>query len=59
MVLNAVRKNRPFVFDHADQRQFFQETYAGVVEACYDDIVAWESEYGIPDANPTGADLRS
>ena len=57
MVLNAVRNNRPFVFDHADQRQFFRETYSGVVEACYDDIEAWEREHGLPEANPTGAAL--
>lgn len=57
MVLNAVRNNRPFVFDHADQRRFFRETYSSVVEACYDDIEAWEAKHGIPEANPTGADL--
>ncbi len=57
MVLNAVRHNRPFVFDHADQRDLFRQTYASVVEACYDDIEAWEREHGIPDANPTGAVL--
>jgi NAD(P)-dependent dehydrogenase (short-subunit alcohol dehydrogenase family) len=59
MVLNAVRKNRPFVFDHADQRRHFAETYSSVVEACYDDIEAWEREHGLPAANPTGAELRS
>jgi NAD(P)-dependent dehydrogenase (short-subunit alcohol dehydrogenase family) len=58
MVLNAVRKNRAFVFDHADQRRFFRQTYSDVVEACYDDIAAWEQEHGIPEGNPTGASLR-
>jgi NAD(P)-dependent dehydrogenase (short-subunit alcohol dehydrogenase family) len=48
IVLRAVRNNRPFVFDHADQRRFFQETYASVVEACYDDIEAYEREVGKP-----------
>ena len=57
MVLKAVRNNRPFVFDHADQRRFFHETYASVVDACYDDIERWEAEHGLPDANPTGAEL--
>jgi NAD(P)-dependent dehydrogenase (short-subunit alcohol dehydrogenase family) len=57
MVLQAVRNNRPFVFDHADQRRHFRETYSGVVEACYDDIDAWEREHGLPPANPTGAML--
>ncbi len=57
MVLNAVSNNRPFVFDHADQRRFFRETYASIVEACYDDIDAWEAEHGLPEANPTGAAL--
>ena len=57
IVLNAVRNNRPLVFDHAEQRRFFKETYSSIVEACYDDIEAWEREHGTPDANPTGADL--
>jgi NAD(P)-dependent dehydrogenase (short-subunit alcohol dehydrogenase family) len=57
IVLNAVRNNRPFAFDHADQRRFFRETYSSVVEACYDDIEAWEREHGVPEANPTGAKL--
>lgn len=50
MVLRAVRNNRPFIFDHAEQRRFFKETYADVVEACYDDIETWEREHGIPAA---------
>jgi hypothetical protein len=54
MVLRAVRNNRPFVFDHAEQRRFFRETYSSVVEACYDDIDAWEREHGTPEANPQG-----
>lgn len=58
MVLNAVRGNRAFAFDHADQRKFFRETYSAVVEACYDDIEAWEDEHGLPDANPYGAALK-
>lgn len=57
IVLNAVRNNRPFVFDHAEQRQNFRETYSSIVEACYDDIDAWEREHGTPDVNPHGAKL--
>jgi len=57
MVLDAVRNNRAFAFDHADQRRFFRETYAAVVEACYDATDAWERENGLPPANPTGAML--
>lgn len=57
MVLNAVRNNRPFVFDHADQRRHFRETYSAIVEACYDDCDAWEREHGLPEANPHGAML--
>lgn len=49
IVLNAVRRDRPFVFDHAEQRPDFRETYADVVEACYDDIAAWEAEHGTPE----------
>src|ERR1700740_948407 len=57
MVLRAVRNNRPLVFDHADQRRLFRETYSDVVEACYDDIEAYERECGVPPANPPGAVL--
>jgi NAD(P)-dependent dehydrogenase (short-subunit alcohol dehydrogenase family) len=57
MVLDAVRHNRPFVFDHPDQRRLFRETYANVVEACYDAADAWAETHGQPAANPTGAEL--
>lgn len=57
MVLDAVRHNRAFVFDHPDQRRLFRETYSDVVEACYDAADAWEQEHGAPPANATGADL--
>jgi NAD(P)-dependent dehydrogenase (short-subunit alcohol dehydrogenase family) len=50
MVLRAVQNNRRFVFDHADQRRFFKETYSDVVESCYDDIEAYEREQGLPPA---------
>jgi len=48
IVLKAVRNERPFVFDHAEQRQAFRDTYSSVVEACYDDIEAYEKEFGTP-----------
>jgi NAD(P)-dependent dehydrogenase (short-subunit alcohol dehydrogenase family) len=48
MVLRAVRHNRPFIFDHGDQRRAFRETYSRIVEACYDDIDAYEREIGVP-----------
>jgi NAD(P)-dependent dehydrogenase (short-subunit alcohol dehydrogenase family) len=57
MVLDAVRHNRAFAFDHAEQRRFFRETYSGIVEACYDAADAWEQAHGLPQANPAGADL--
>ncbi len=57
IVLNAVKNNRPFVFDHANQRQLFFETYAKIVDSCYDDIAQWEAENGLPAINPTGAML--
>lgn len=57
IVMNAIKNNRPFVFDHAEQRRYFHETYSSVVEACYDDIEAWEAEHGTPDPNPSGAAL--
>lgn len=57
MVLDAVKNNRAFVFDHPEQRQLFRETYAQIVEQCYDAAEAWEREHGRPAANPTGAAL--
>jgi NAD(P)-dependent dehydrogenase (short-subunit alcohol dehydrogenase family) len=57
MVLDAVRHNRAFAFDHPDQRRLFRETYSGIVEACYDAADAWEQAHGLPPANPTGAEL--
>lgn len=54
MVLNAVRNNRAFVFDHPEQREFFRSTYSSVVEACYDDADAWHEQHGTPEANPHG-----
>jgi NAD(P)-dependent dehydrogenase (short-subunit alcohol dehydrogenase family) len=58
MVLLAVKNDRPFVFDHSDDRERFREDYSSVVEACFDDIAAYERIFGIPEANPTGAELR-
>lgn len=49
IVLRAVRDDRPFVFDHAEQRRFFRATYSDLVEACYDDIEAYEKERGVPE----------
>lgn len=57
MVLDAVRNNRLFAFDHPEQRAEFRRTYAQVVEACYDATEAWEAEHGRPEANPHGASL--
>jgi hypothetical protein len=48
IVLRAVQNNRPLVFDHADQRRYFRETYSSMVESCYDDIDAYEREMGLP-----------
>jgi NAD(P)-dependent dehydrogenase (short-subunit alcohol dehydrogenase family) len=57
MVLQAIRNNRAFVFDHPEQREHFKRTYSAIVEACYDDAEAWHRENGTPAANPTGAVL--
>ena len=59
MVLEAVRRNRAFVFDHPEQRAEFRRTYSAVVEACYDDTDRWHREHGTPEANPHGARLVS
>ncbi|MBB4860655.1 NAD(P)-dependent dehydrogenase (short-subunit alcohol dehydrogenase family) [Novosphingobium chloroacetimidivorans] len=57
MVLDAVRHNRAFVFDHPAQRAHFRTTYSAVVEACYDAAEQWHDYNGTPDANPHGAVL--
>ncbi|MFD1611509.1 SDR family NAD(P)-dependent oxidoreductase [Sphingomonas tabacisoli] len=48
MVLTAVRNDRPFVFDHSEQREDFRKTYSDIVEACFDDTLRYEQEVGIP-----------
>jgi NAD(P)-dependent dehydrogenase (short-subunit alcohol dehydrogenase family) len=48
LVLRAVTNNRPFVFDHPEQRRFFRKTYTDIVEACYDDSEDYERESGRP-----------
>jgi NAD(P)-dependent dehydrogenase (short-subunit alcohol dehydrogenase family) len=58
MVLDAVKHNRAFVFDHPEQRGHFRETYSAVVEACYDAAEAWEKQNGVPESNPHGAKLE-
>ena len=52
IVLRAVQNNRPFVFDHSEQRQQFREMYSDVVEACFDDIEQWEQEHGLSPPAP-------
>jgi NAD(P)-dependent dehydrogenase (short-subunit alcohol dehydrogenase family) len=52
IVLRAVHNNRPFVFDHSEQRQRFREMYSDVVEACFDDIELWEQEHGLSPPAP-------
>jgi NAD(P)-dependent dehydrogenase (short-subunit alcohol dehydrogenase family) len=42
IVLRAVQNDRPFVFDHPEQRADFRNTYSRVVEACYDDADTYE-----------------
>lgn len=54
MVLDAVKNNRAFVFDHPEQRKHFRETYSKVVEACYDAADKWHEDHGTPEANPHG-----
>ena len=47
IVLRAVRDDRPFVFDHSEQRQTFREQYSDVIESCFDDVDRWEQEHVI------------
>jgi NAD(P)-dependent dehydrogenase (short-subunit alcohol dehydrogenase family) len=49
LVLHAVRNNRPFAFDHPEQRRNFRETYSDVIEACYDDVEAYAHEHRLFD----------
>ena len=57
MVLDAVRNNQAFVFDHPEHRAEFRRTYSSIVEACFDDADAWHGEHGTPKANLHGAML--
>ena len=50
MVLRAVERNRPFVFDHSEQRDSFRAHYSELIEACFDDIDEWEREHGLSPA---------
>ena len=59
MVLDAVRNNRAFIFDHPEHREIFRQTYSGVVEACYDAADTWHARHGTPEANPHGARLMT
>jgi NAD(P)-dependent dehydrogenase (short-subunit alcohol dehydrogenase family) len=47
LVLDAVRNDRPFVFDHPEQRRNFRETYSEIIEACYDDVEAYARAHGL------------
>jgi hypothetical protein len=53
LVLNAVKKNLHFVFDHPEQRKHFRENYVSVIESCYDAADAFEREHGRPDVQRT------
>ena len=57
MVLRAIENNRPFVFDHPEQRRIFRETYSQVVETCYDDCEAYARDVGGLIVNADGARL--
>jgi hypothetical protein len=50
IVLQAVERNRPFVFDHSEQRDSFRKHYSDLVEACFDDTEQWELENGFTPA---------
>lgn len=54
IVLRAVENNRPFVFDHAEQRRIFHETYVDVVDSCFDAIDEYEREHGVAQAVDIG-----
>ena len=46
MVLRGVRNNRAIVFDHADQRRLFLETYQSLVMQAFDDVEEYERAAG-------------
>ena len=46
MVLRGIKNNRPIVFDHADQRQLFVETYQKFVMQAFDDAAEYEQAMG-------------
>jgi NAD(P)-dependent dehydrogenase (short-subunit alcohol dehydrogenase family) len=45
IVLQAVRDDRPFVFDHSEQRRDFRDLYSDVVESAFDEIERWEQDH--------------
>lgn len=47
MVLQAVERNRTFVFDHSYQRPYFQKYYADLVMQGYDDIEEYEKIHNL------------
>jgi NAD(P)-dependent dehydrogenase (short-subunit alcohol dehydrogenase family) len=49
IVLDAVRANHPFIFDHSEHLHEFRETFGSVVEACFGHIADWEREHGAPE----------
>jgi hypothetical protein len=46
MVIHAVRNDRRVVFDHADQRQVWIDTYQKLVLEAFDDVEAYERHIG-------------
>ncbi|HEX7858119.1 MAG TPA: SDR family oxidoreductase [Sphingobium sp.] len=52
MVLRAVRNDRAIVFDHADQRALFVETYQNLVMQAFDDAADYEKSLLSPSTSP-------
>lgn len=47
MVLRGVEHNRAIVVDHSNQRHLFYDTYAKYVDEAFDDVAAFETEFGL------------
>jgi len=44
MVLRAIRNNRRVVFDHAEQRKIWIETYQSIILEAFDDALEYEQQ---------------
>lgn len=54
MVLRAIRNNRRIVFDHAEQRQIWIDTYHSIVLEAFDEASEYQRRTNVPQPQPRG-----